>query len=91
MQIATLENALTVKDASGNIIPGTIYLLADFNSTKTVGVGFEPTDPVQGTFTATLKGGAAGAQAEDGRTMGGDYTWTFTLQTPQLFLPLVRR
>ncbi|MBX3014961.1 MAG: hypothetical protein KF832_25795 [Caldilineaceae bacterium] len=91
MQIETLETALTVKDASGNVIPGTIYLLTDFNSSKTVGVGFEPTTPLQGAITATLKGGAGGVRAEDGRTMGADYTWSFTLQPQTLYLPLVKR
>lgn len=91
MKIETLENALTVKDASGNVIPGTIYLLADFNSSKTVGVGFEPATPIKGTFTATLAGGTSGVQAEDGRTMGANYNWTFTLQPDQTFLPVVLR
>ncbi len=89
MKIDTLQNALTVQDASGNVIPGTLYLLADFSSSKTVGVGFEPTAPVHGAVTATLKGGPSGVQAEDGRTMGADYKWSFSLQTPQIFLPVV--
>jgi hypothetical protein len=29
--------------------------------------------------------------AEDGRTMGGDYRWAFTLQPNELFLPVVMR
>lgn len=91
MNIATLEGALTVKDAAGNVVPGTTYLLVDFDSNKTVGVGFEPSVPLKGAATATLKGGAAGVQAEDGRTMGGDYSWSFTLQPQELFLPLVTR
>ena len=91
MKIETLENALTVKDASGNVIPGTIYLLADFNSSKTVGVGFEPAKPIKGTFTATLAGGTSGVQAEDGRTMGANYNWTFSLQPEQIYLPVVLR
>ena len=91
MKIETLENALTVKDASGNVVPGTIYLLADFNSSKTVGVGFEPAKPIKGTFTATLTGGTSGVQAEDGRAMGANYNWTFSLQPDQTFLPVVLR
>jgi len=84
MNLSTLESALTVKDGSGNVIPGTTYLLVDFASSKTVGVGFEPSAPIKGTFTATLNGGAAGVQAEDGRTMGGNYTWSFTLTAIKL-------
>jgi len=91
MKLNTLETALTVKDASGNPVSGTTYLLVDFNSSKTVGVGFEPNTPLKGAFTATLNGGAAGVQAEDGRTMGGNYTWSFTLQPNEIFLPLVTR
>jgi len=91
MKLATLENALTVKGADGNPIPGEIYLLTDFNSSKAVGIGFSPTAIVQGTVTATLKGGPTGVQAEDGRTMGADYSWSFGLQTPVIYLPLVSR
>jgi len=91
MNLATLETALTVKDASGNPIPGTTYLLVDFDSSKTVGVGFAPNAPLKGAFTATLAGGTGGVQAEDGRTMGGNYSWSFTLQPTELFLPLVTR
>lgn len=91
MKIETLETALTVKDSGGNVVPGTTYLLVDFASSKTVGVGFQPSVPFKGAVTATLKGGAGGVQAEDGRTMGADYTWSFTLQPNELFLPLVRR
>jgi hypothetical protein len=91
MKIETLENALTVKDRDGNVIPGTLYLLTDFNSSKVVGVGFEPGAVVQGAVTATLKGGTGGVQAEDGRTMGSDYTWSFSLQSPVIYLPFVSR
>ncbi len=76
---------------AATVIPGTTYLLVDFDSSKTVGVGFEPSSPLKGAFTATLSGGAAGVQAEDGRTMGGNYSWSFTLQPNEIFLPLVAR
>lgn len=91
MKIATLETALTVKDASGAVVPGVTYLMVDFDSNTVVGVGFEPSVPLKGAATATLKGGAEGVQAEDGRTMGGNYSWGFTLQPHELFLPLVQR
>ncbi|MFN8492479.1 MAG: hypothetical protein U0350_33065 [Caldilineaceae bacterium] len=91
LKINTLEGALTVKDANGNVVPGTTYLLVDFDSNKVIGVGFTPSAPTPGSFTATLKGGADGVQAEDGRTLGGNYSWSFTLQPNQVFLPLVNR
>lgn len=91
MKLETLEGALTVKDSGGNVIAGTTYLLVDFASSKTVGVGFQPSAPLKGAVTAVLKGGTGGVQAEDGRTMGADYTWSFTLQPTELFLPLVAR
>jgi hypothetical protein len=91
MKIASLETALTVKDAAGNVVPGAAYLLVDFDSNKTIGVGFEPSALVQGTFTATLRGGVNGVQAEDGRTLGGDYSWSFTLRPNAVYLPLINR
>ncbi|MCX6047681.1 MAG: hypothetical protein NT075_21495, partial [Chloroflexi bacterium] len=91
LNIATVEGALTVKDASGNVVPGSTYLLVDFESNKTIGIGFAPSVPLKGAASATLKGGAGGVQAEDGRTMGGDYAWSFTLQPSQIFLPLITR
>lgn len=91
MKLSTLESALTVRNAAGNVIPGAGYLLVDFASNNTVGVGFVPSQPVMGRVTATLAGGPAGVQAEDGRTMGADYTWSFTLQPHELFMPLVNR
>jgi hypothetical protein len=91
MQLTTLENALTVKDAAGNTIQGESYLLVDFESNKTIGVGFAPSTPLSGALTATLKGGPDGVKAEDGRTMGGNYVWSFTLQPLKVHLPLVTR
>jgi hypothetical protein len=93
LKLATVENALTVLDANNQPVPGSTYLLVDFDSNKTVGVGFTPSGAVSGSYKAVLKGGASGVQAEDGRTMGGDYTWTFTLDAPapgsSIYLPLV--
>ena len=91
IKIATLENALTVMDANGNVVPGTSYLLVNLDSTAALGVGFQPSSTAKGQFTATLKGGAAGIQAEDGRLMDTDYKWSFTLQPEQIFLPLINR
>ncbi len=61
------------------------------DSNKVIGVGFTPSLPLKGTASATLRGGANGVQAEDGRTLGGDYAWSFTLQPSQVFLPLINR
>ncbi|MEZ4865871.1 MAG: hypothetical protein R3C14_31445 [Caldilineaceae bacterium] len=91
MKLATLDGALTVKDANGQPVVGTTYFMVDFASSKTVGIGFTPSTPTPGKFTATLKGGAGGVQAEDGRTMNDNYSWSFTLQPEQIFLPLVVR
>jgi hypothetical protein len=91
MKLATLETALTVKDGNGAVIPGSTYLIVSLSGTKVLGVGFEPNDPVRGTATATLKGGPGGVQAVDGRTMGGDYVWAFTIQPNDIFLPLASR
>lgn len=91
LKVTTLGTSLTVKDANGAPVAGTTYLLVDFDSNKAYGVGFEPGAPLNGAFTATLAGGAAGVQAEDGRTMGGNYTWSFTLKAPEVsvYLPLI--
>ncbi len=91
MKIATLETALTVKDGNGAVIPGSTYLIVNLSGTKVLGIGFEPNDPVRGPATATLKGGPGGVQAEDGRTMGGDYVWSFSVQPNDIFLPLASR
>ena len=88
----TVENALTLVDATGAAVAGETYLLVDFDSQELVGIGFRPTSLRNGTFTATLKGGAGGVQTNDGRTMGGDYQWSFTLTTLHtIFIPLVSR
>ena len=86
----TVENALTLVDANGVTMAGKTYLLVDFDSQTPVGVGFRPESQLNGNFTAILKGGDAGVQAHDGRTMGGDYQWSFTLTTAHtIFMPLV--
>lgn len=87
----TLEGALTVVDGAGNPVAGELYLLTDVGSTNITGVGFQPTLAQAGDFTATLKGGTAGVQTVDGRTMDADYVWSFRLTGNQTFLPLVSR
>jgi len=89
----TLDGALTVVDASGNPVAGEFYLISDFDGAEVVGIGFQPSAALTGDFTATLKGGAAGVQAVDGRTMNESYVWSFTLKAAgsSVFLPLVTR
>jgi hypothetical protein len=87
----TLTNALTVRDASGNVLTGDFYLLTDAETASIVGVEFRPSGVYNGVMNATLLGGQQGARALDGRTMGANFTWTFTYSTPQVFLPTVQR
>jgi hypothetical protein len=80
----SLDEALTVRDAAGNVLTGEYYFLLNADGTKIVGIGFEPDTAYAGAASATLLGGPDGAQAEDGRTMGGNFPWSFTWQfTPE--------
>jgi hypothetical protein len=91
MQAELLANALLVRDAGGNPLPGTVTLLTDAETAHVVGIEFRPTNPYDGAMTAALSGGPGGVKAEDGRTMGGNYNWSFVFSTPRLLLPLVQR
>ncbi len=91
MKSDTFTNSLQVRDASGALVAGATYLLTNDSLDQIIGIGFDPTVFVEGQFTATLKGGPAGVQAVDGRTMGGDYSWSFTLDPFTVALPLVQR
>ena len=87
----SIDNELTVKDAQGNVLTGEYYFLVNAEGTKIIGVGFKPNIKFAGNATATLVGGPNGAKAEDGRTMGGNYSWTFAYQfDPQgVYMPLL--
>ncbi|GAB4110251.1 MAG: hypothetical protein Fur005_15260 [Roseiflexaceae bacterium] len=89
MDADTFTGALTVKDASGNTIAGTTYLLTNDAETEIIGIGFDPDGLLVGSYTATLKGGSAGVEALDGRTMNSDYSWSFTLEGYRILLPMV--
>ncbi len=91
MDADSLATALVVKDAAGNALAGSLYLLTNAEGTKVVGVGFEPAAYFKGAAKATLRGGADGVKAEDGRTMGGDYVWSFKFTSRALFLPAVQK
>ena len=71
------------------MIAGTTYLLTNDRRDQIIGIGFDPAASLDGQYSATLKGGAPGVQAVDRRTMGGDYSWTFTIQPYEISLPLV--
>ena len=90
MKFESLEGALTIKDGSSNTVQGKSYYLTD-EAGNVIGIGFEPNTLLKGAASAVLKGGANGVQAVDGRTMGGDYTWSFALQPSEIFLPLLSR
>lgn len=89
MQAATFAAALEVRDANGTLVPGKTYLLTNDSLDQIIGIGFDPDGILDGQFTARLKGGSAGVQSVDGRSMGGDYSWSFTLQSYKVALPLV--
>ena len=92
MDFDSLQDKLTVKDSTGSAVAGTTYYLTNVAG-EAIGIGFQPNTPINGAASATLKGGANGVKAVDGRTMGGDYSWSFTLQAPvrAIYLPLVDR
>lgn len=90
-------DALVVRDTNGQLVPGELfYLTDDLTGTEVVGLSFEPSIRLTElmTYTVTLKGGAGGITAVDGRQMGTNYTWNFT--TPDelefnIYLPLARK
>ncbi len=98
MKFETLENKLVVKDGNGQVVQGTSYFLSDLDG-NVIGVGFQPAVAFNGPASASLSGGANGVQSADGRTMGSDYSWKFTLTTPNplpslgstIFLPIINR
>jgi hypothetical protein len=91
MKAALFTGSLQVRDANNLLVPGSTYLLTNDGLDQIIGIGFDPTAILDGAFTATLKGGPAGVQSLDGRTMGGDYSWSFTMQPYTIALPLVRK
>ncbi len=86
-----MTGALTVKDASGNPLAGEYSLLTDADTANIVGVEFRPANIYNGAMSATLAGGPSGVMAEDGRTMGGNFSWSFVFETLAIFLPVVQR
>jgi hypothetical protein len=91
MKSAAFTGSLQLRDANGALVAGSTYLLTNDSLDQIIGIGFDPTGFPEGKYTATLKGGPAGVQALDGRTMGGDYSWSFTLQPYKVALPFVKR
>jgi hypothetical protein len=93
---ATLGSALEVRAADGTPVAGELRFLTNLDE-QVVGLSFQPTELlVDGaSYTATLKGGASGIRATDGRQMTTDYAWRFTASASvgltQLYLPVVAR
>lgn len=97
---ATLADALTVVASDGTGVTGEIEHITNLDSTAVLGLRLTPAQRLQGetSYTVTVKGGATGVTATDGRQMPADYRWSFTVgvseATPDdfpLFLPLVNR
>jgi hypothetical protein len=93
LQAASIAGALTLRDANGVPVVGTQTPIFDLDGVKIVGLSFKPTQTLKDgmTYTATLKGTAAGIKTEDSRTMPADYTWKFTVVNAKLYLPITRR
>ncbi len=61
------------------------------DNTLVTGLAFVPQAALEGSFTATLKGGTSGVTSAAGNTMPSDYRWSFTLTPLKLSLPMVWR
>lgn len=92
----TLVSALDVRMADGTPVTGELHFLTNLDE-QIVGLSFQPAGLLAdgASYTATLKGGANGVRATDGRQMLADYTWRFTasaaLGLTQVYLPMVAR
>jgi hypothetical protein len=93
LQAASIAGALTLRDTQGTLIAGTQTPIYDLDGVKIVGLSFKPAQPLKDgeTYTARLKGTAAGIRTEDSRTMPADYAWKFTAVNAKLYLPITRR
>lgn len=100
LNVATLADALTVTASDGTVVTGEIEHIINLDGTAVLGIRLTPAQRLQGemTYTVTVKGGATGVTAADGRQMPADYRWSFTVGASQavpddfpLFLPLVSR
>jgi hypothetical protein len=92
----TLVSNVSVTDADGNPVDGELAYITDLEGDKVIGLSLTPAGGLAGErrYTVTVKGGAAGVTAEDGRQMPADYSWTFTtgVRAQQaIFLPLVQK
>jgi hypothetical protein len=94
LNVPSLANALVVRNAQGQIVAGQSYLLTDQSGQNIIGIGFAPNQALSGPVSATLKGGPNGVRSGDGRIMGEDYSWSFTMSETSgktTFLPVVLR
>jgi hypothetical protein len=90
LNAALPPDALVVRDASGQAVAGATTALLDVDEQKVVGLRFTPATRLRGgqRYTATLKAGLA---AEDGRQLPADYSWSFTVASDGVYLPLVAK
>jgi hypothetical protein len=94
----TLADTLTVVAGDGAVVTGEIEHITNLDGTAVLGIRLTPAQRLQGetNYTVTVKGGATGVTATDGRQMPADYRWSFTVGASEaapddfpLFLPLV--
>lgn len=90
MDFNSLQDKLTVKDSTGAVVAGVTYYLTNVEG-DAIGIGFRPNTPIIGAASASLKGGADGVKTVDGRTMGDDYKWSFTLTPPTIYMPVLSK
>ncbi|MCL4863438.1 MAG: Ig-like domain-containing protein, partial [Caldilineaceae bacterium] len=78
---ASLDGALTVTASDGAVITGEIEHIVNLDGAAVLGMRLTPAQRLQGetTYTVTVKGGATGVTAADGRQMPADYRWSFTV------------
>ncbi len=79
LNAGTLGGALTLIGPDDQPVEGRFEQLLSFDETQIYGLRFVPKAPLSAFtgYRAVLKGGDAGLAAVDGRTMGGDYVWSF--------------
>ena len=95
----SVDGSFSVVGPNGLPVFGRIERLLSFDETQVYGVRFTPWSPLAPftPYRALLSGGAAGVTAADGRTMGGNYSWSFVTgaaapsSATTVSLPMVHR
>lgn len=90
---ASLSNAFQVRNASNQLVAGTPTYLYNLDKTEIIGFSFKPSATLLDgeTYTVTIRGGANGIRAKDGRQMPADFSWKFEVESYQIYLPVVKR